>query len=272
MNGPVAPAATRAAPDRLKLPAVTLCAVTSVNVAATLAAVECCISQIQFGAVVILTDADLSPPDPEIRVVAIPRICSAEDYSTFMIKSLHAYVETSHCLVVQWDGHVLSAGRWRPEFLDYDYIGARWPQFRDGADVGNGGFSLRSRRLLDACATGDLPYAHPEDLAICRAYRPQLEEQGLRFAPPDVADRFSTERAGLLRDSFGYHGVFNMPRALGAEQFWRLYRSLDSRGSVVPDFWAILFQVARGTRGWRRAALLILHRLRAARPVRWVLR
>ena len=37
-----------------------------------------------------------------------------------------------------------------------DYIGAPWPHFRDGHNVGNGGFSLRSRRLLEACR--ELPF------------------------------------------------------------------------------------------------------------------
>ncbi len=258
--------------ERLRLPEVTLCAVTSVNVAATLAAIEHSITQIEFGDVMIITDADLSPVHPEIRVERIPPIRSASEYSIFLMTTLHAHIATSHCLIVQWDGHVLSAERWRPQFLEFDYIGATWPQFDDGANVGNGGFSLRSRRLLKVCAASAFPDAHPEDVTICRTYRSQLEARGLRFAPADLADLFSTERASLLHQSFGYHGVFNMPPSLGAERFWQVYRTLDNRDPVWHDLWSISFYVLHGAKGWRRAALLMCHRLLAARAVRWLLR
>ena len=60
-----------------------------------------------------------------------------EGYSEFVIRELHKYVDTSHCLLVQWDGYVLNPKSWLPQFLDYDYIGAPW----NGNVVGNGGFS-----------------------------------------------------------------------------------------------------------------------------------
>ena len=46
---------------------------------------------------------------------------------------------------------MLDGAAWRPEFLDYDYIGAVWPHVLDKYNVGNGGFSLRSKALLEAC-------------------------------------------------------------------------------------------------------------------------
>ena len=53
----------RAAPVErcLYLPQVTLCAVTSVNVAATVRALEVSLDQIRFGACKLLTDAKVSP-------------------------------------------------------------------------------------------------------------------------------------------------------------------------------------------------------------------
>ena len=91
-----------------------------------------------------------------VRVVRIGRLKSASEYSFFVLKALHEYVETQHCLLVQWDGFVTNANAWRPDFLAFDYIGAPWPQFSDGRNVGNGGFSLRSRKLLKACAAGGI--------------------------------------------------------------------------------------------------------------------
>jgi Protein of unknown function (DUF5672) len=246
--------------DRLALPQVTLCAVASVNVAATLRALETCIDRVAFADCKLFTDAPVHGRHPEITVVPIERVGSSAAYSHFLLSRLVDHIETSHALVAQWDGHVLDAGRWRPEFLDYDYIGASWPQFDDGHDVGNGGFSLRSRRLMKACREQGFTGCHPEDVAIGRINRQWLEGKGLRFAPRDLADLFAAERAGDLRASFGYHGVWNMPQALGAEAFWQVYRELDDRGTVWTDFPLLLRALLRGSRPLRRAGRLAFDR------------
>src|SRR5204863_2475838 len=139
-------------------------------------------------------DANVKPLNSAIEVVPIPKIISASAYSTFMLGGLVEYVRTDHCLVVQWDGFVLDTEQWDPAFLDHDYIGAPWPQFSDGHDVGNGGFSLRSRRLLEACTALPFDGEVAEDVLICRLYRGELEERGFRFAPEPLARRFSFER------------------------------------------------------------------------------
>lgn len=246
---------------RLALPEVTLCAVSSVNVTATLRALHTCLTQIEFAECKLLTDADIQSSHPEIAVVPIRRLESSRDYSRFMLWELVEHVQSPHCLVVQWDGHVLDAGRWRPTFLDYDYIGASWPHFGDGRDVGNGGFSLRSRRLMEACRDPAFNGCHPEDLAIARTNRALLESLGLRFAPREVADIFSAERAGSLNSGFGYHGVFNMPAAIGIDGFWEIYRELDDRSTVWHDFGSLLKEVGRGTQPVQRSARMIRDRL-----------
>lgn len=252
---------------RLALPQVTLCAATSVNVKATVCALEASLAQIDFAACKLFTDASVSLEHPSISVVPIRRLDSSVAYSDFLLLQMVDYVETSHCLVAQWDGHVLDARRWHPEFLDYDYIGASWPQFDDGHDVGNGGFSLRSRRLMEACRNPHFRTSHPEDLAIGRANRGWLEGIGMRFAPRQFADLFATERAGDLETSFGYHGAWNMPRAVGVETFWKLYRELDDRGTIRHDFAKILKDISHGSGGSRRIIRMIAdymkHRLGA---------
>ena len=246
---------------RLQLPQVTLCAVTSVNVAATVTALERCLEQIDFGSCRLLTDLAISPVHPGIEVVPVARIDSSSAYSDFMLTRLPDYVETSHCLVTQWDGHVLDAGRWRDEFLYYDYIGASWPQFGDGHDVGNGGFSLRSRRLMDLCRDPAFLPMHPEDIAIGRTNRTWLEGQGMRFAPCALADLFAAERRGNPREAFGYHGVWNMPRAIGPEAFWQIYCELDEHTALKRDFVAILKDVQRGRQGSRRVLYMLADRI-----------
>lgn len=246
---------------RVALPQVTLCAATSVNVEATVLAMQACMAQIDFAACRLFTDAPLAVCDPGIVKVPIPAMINAAQYSDFLLSRMVDDVETSHALIIQWDGHVLDAGRWQPGYLDYDYIGASWPQFKDGHDVGNGGFSLRSRRLMAACRSPHFHRRHPEDVAVGRVNRPWLESQGLRFASSLIADSFSAERTGDPAASFGYHGVWHMPRVLGLDHFWEIYRTLDGRSTIRHDFAAVLKQVVQGEGGVGRALQLLADRV-----------
>lgn len=251
-------------PARLALPRVTLCAASSVNVQATIRALEISLAHIEFAACKLFSDSGLAADHPDITVVPIPRLASASAYSAFMLDGLVDHIDTSHCLVVQWDGHVIDARRWQPAFLDYDYIGASWPQFADGHDVGNGGFSLRSRRLMELCRLPGFHASHPEDVAVARVNRVWLEGQGMRFAPRAVADSFSAERAGSPQDSFGYHGVWHMPRAIGEVAFWDVCSNLDDLGTIRHDIASLVKQLAPGPGGWRRALRLVTDVVRHA--------
>ena len=248
---------------RLQLPSVTLCAVSSTNLTATLEAMRVSMQYVDFaGAILFTHDAGAADEAKgSIRVVPIERLTSAKAYSKFMLTQLVDHVSTGHCLVVQWDGHVIGPARWRPEFLDHDYVGASWPQFDDGHEVGNGGFSLRSKRLMEACRQDGFDAHHPEDVAICRTNRALLEQQDIRFAPVELADAFAAERAGDPARSFGYHGVFLMPQVLGVERFWRMYCALDERGSLRPDFWQLLRAAKGGRRGAARMLRMLFERI-----------
>jgi hypothetical protein len=164
-----------------------------------------------------------------IEVIAHDGLDSAHGYNEFMMKRLDSFIETDFALIVQWDGFVLNAANWKPAFLDYDYIGAVWPWQPPGLRVGNGGFSLRSKKLLQALQDARVIAHHPEDLAICQTYRPLLESAfGIRFAPPEIADQFSFERhphAG----SFGFHGFYNFHRVFSPDE-------LRQRLAELPGF------------------------------------
>lgn len=239
----------------LDLSRVTLCAVTSVNTMATISAIKKTKRNINFHSCKLFTDMDIN--DDDIEIIKIEKIKSSKEYSEFIIFNLPDKIETEHCMIVQWDGHVIDYARWRDDFDKYDYIGASWPQFQDGYNVGNGGFSLRSRRLMEACRDKEFHLSHPEDVAIGRQNREWLEKRGMRFAPCALADQFSTERAGDLETSFGYHGAWNMPRAIGLEAFWNIYRELDDRSTISHDLYAILKDVFGGKNGLLRCARMI---------------
>jgi len=247
---------------RLSLPTVTLCAATSVNVAATIEALRRSLDQVEFGDAVLFTEATDCDLGEGIRIVRIEPLKSARDYSRFQLRQLADHIGTGHCLIVQWDGFVLDARQWDCAFLDFDYIGAPWPQFADGWNVGNGGFSLRSRRLLDACRDPNFEPGHPEDVAICRTNRELLERvHGIRFAGADVARRFAFEREAVHGPTFGFHGAFNLISAVGANRFWETYRGLDDPSTVFVDFGRVAQELGSGRHGWRRRARLLFDRL-----------
>lgn len=242
--------------SRLSLPQVTICAATSINVSATLHALEHSLAQIDFAACKLFTDADVTQFDEKIEIIQIDRLETGEDYSKFILKHLADHIETSHCLIVQWDGYVIDASKWQSAFLNFDYIGARWPQFQDGFDVGNGGFSLRSLRLMKACQSLEFQFSHPEDLAIGRVNRHWLEQHGMRFASGAIADNFSIERKGFARESFGYHGVWHMPLVVGNDAFWKIYLSLDDRKTLRVDLFYLAALIIQSPGGLWRAARL----------------
>ncbi|WP_152562470.1 DUF5672 family protein [Caballeronia grimmiae] len=199
--------------EKVDLSQVTLCAVDCINPVLAIRALQNSRRHCLFGETLLLTDQHI---ECDARVALIAPIRSKQEYSQFILKELGQYITTPWVLLVQWDGYVVAPSAWTDEFLAYDYIGARWPSYSDGMAVGNGGFSLRSKRLLNALSSdsGFTPDATTgEDELICRAFRPALETNyGIRFAPEDVADRFSVEIAPTPGPTFGFHGLFNMHR------------------------------------------------------------
>ena len=242
------------------LPDVTLVAVTSVAVNATLNALSASMRQVRFGNVLFLTD--LPRPDHidrEIEWRRIDRLTSRADYSRFMLRELAGHVGSSHALCVQWDGFVLDGEQWNPAFLEFDYIGAPWPHFLDGYNVGNGGFSLRSGRLLEACAALPFDGNHAEDVIISRLCRRSLEEQGIRFAPESLAREFAYERTRPTGQEFGFHGAFNLVNYLAPGDLLQLFRGLEPAVLVRSERWELLrWAIAHGR---MRLALELAKRL-----------
>ena len=234
--------------SRPNLSGVTLVAVTSVAIEPTVRALDACMKQADFGHVLLLSDQPLPGiAGDKIEWRRIERLASRGDYSRFMLHKLAGEIGTSHALCIQWDGFILDGANWNPAFLDYDYIGAPWPHFRDGHNVGNGGFSLRSRRLLDACAGLPFEVRHAEDIVISRLCRPLLEQQGLRFAPESLARQFAYERSRPSGREFGFHGAFNLVRHLSARDALVLFRSLDPALLAKNERWELLrWAILRG--------------------------
>jgi predicted O-methyltransferase YrrM len=149
---------------------------------------------IEFARIVLFSDKRPFNLDASIEIVYIPSIKNTNDYSKFMMNDLINYIKTDFCLSVHADGFVINPDRWSPGFLNFDYIGAPWKSdewFIVHTRVGNGGVSLRSKKLLEA--TKDLTCLGNEDVEICQRYYEELIKREIKFAPLDVAASFSFE-------------------------------------------------------------------------------
>ncbi len=212
---------TSSTPPRLSLADVTLCCVDTRHPEQAWHAMQRCLNPIEFGRSLFFCPEGWQPATQaphaladEVERMPTQALRSIADYNRFMLQALQPHVHTSHVLVMQWDGFVCDASRWEPGFLDWDYIGAPWYHGGSPGVVGNGGFSLRSRRLLDALAQLDHTDQEPEDMAICVTLRPRLEREfGIRFAPLEVAQRFACEY-GTHRAAFGFHGMHNFAHVM----------------------------------------------------------
>ena len=113
----------------------------------------------------------------------------------------------------------------KDEFLKFDYIGAPWsnklqinPKLILNVEknpVGNGGFSLRSRKLVETTAKINFDSLNfpmkAEDVVICYYLYKEMIDNGIRFAPPKLAAQFSMENIEHLygqnvNSVFGFHG------------------------------------------------------------------
>jgi hypothetical protein len=209
------------------LPSVTLCCVDTNHPEGGVFSMRQSMAQAKFANVILFTSRSIATPGIDVRV--IPAFTSVEDYSRFMFsKTLIDAIQTSHLLLTHWDGWVLDGARWRDEFLASDYIGPPWPWYASKS-VGNGGFCLRSRRLLETVAQINPPRLHPEDEVISRDLREPLESRGLRFADEQTAWTFAQEWRGENRPApFGFHGLFNLRRFLSRDKIEAVLNELPT--------------------------------------------
>lgn len=188
------------------LDAVTLLCLDTRDPEGAVSGMQRCMHGLHYAEAILLTHDQYQCDDSRITVKVMPPLQGIEDYSRFMIKEIGSHFSTSHVLVVQWDGFVVNPDRWEDGFLEYDYIGAPWVNSRH--PVGNGGFSLRSRKLVDALQDEEVRFFNPEDYAICDRYHDLLVERyDIRFAPVSVASRFSCETHQPPQPTFGVHGI-----------------------------------------------------------------
>ena len=207
---------------RIALPQVTLCMIETREHALAALAVWECIARIEFGDVLIFTDKRaFFHGIPGARFVEVPDWPEKIGWSRCCWQELAPHLRTSHVLCIQWDSWVIDQGMWSNDWLAFDYIGAPW-WYKDGMNVGNGGFSLRSAALMRHLRKHRDRYpctsALDDDL-LCRGYRPRLMDEGFVWAPQETAFDFAFEcvRPDPARRHFGFHACFNFGLVLEPE-------------------------------------------------------
>lgn len=182
----------------------------------------------------------------------IDPINNINDYSLFILNSLVNYIDSEFVMIIQTDGYPLNPNAWHDKFLDYDYIGAPWIRLISSsgnysvpihpnpslvhlhlnASVGNGGFCVRSKRLMRRVSEYNydlspikweklnISDAATEDEYICKLKRPELQAEGFTFAPVELAQFFSIEN-DIWTGQFGFHGkdTIKLNRRLGNFRF-----------------------------------------------------
>jgi len=211
---------------------VTLICVAGVQIPKALLAIMKSVQELNFERIVLVTPK-LKPFQFGKFSIERPigsRLDSLIEYNKYVLYKLFKHVDTQFCLVIQADGYVINGSMWSEKFYEYDYIGAPWPiesegyidPFGNHQRVGNGGFSLRTKRLLLVPQKINIPWnvnegifykhfnknSYSEDGNICVHNKHIYEAAGCIFAPLEVAMSFSRELPIAEYDgrkTFGFH-------------------------------------------------------------------
>ena len=184
-------------------------------------------TDIHFHNVKLLSHTRPNNISNDIQYIEIPKFTTRNEYSKFCLFDLFNYITSDYVLMIHSDGFIINPNMWSDEFLEYDYIGAPWPkrvmkEWNSTNRVGNGGFCLRSKRLIDY-----LPkISHSwETISKQKFNEDYVNEDAFistneillhkfKFAPIELAMRFSYELPIEEHSScnydltkfFGFHG------------------------------------------------------------------
>ncbi len=220
---------------------VDIVSINCVNPEESIKALDYSCNKIKFNNSYLLTDKKIQHGNH--KLIYVDKIKSISEYNNFCLKLNKFEFESDHILLIQDDGYVINAENWNNEFLKYDYIGAPWPNdqvwlekfiepslqnfvsdiFNENR-VGNGGFSLRSRKFLEYSENFTSCEGIGEDLFLTIINYNKALDNSIIFPDVEEALKFSTEFGLFGKDkkkwlkykymkkitSFGFHGKMNI--------------------------------------------------------------
>ena len=179
-------------------------------------------SKIKFNNVKYFVYDDIST-EGLAQKIKINSITTTGEYSGFVMRELPEYIDDKHIMIIHPDGFPINLHLWSDEFLKYDYLGAAWGSWvgytpmhyaMGWMEGGNGGFNIRSKKLMDLCKTVQIDHEikanFQEDGFICGHLRPWLKQNGCKFAPYEIQKLWALETPlddhhNDVNQTFGFH-------------------------------------------------------------------
>jgi len=207
--------------NKIKIPDVTLLAISSTEEEGSIKSLVKCCEQIEFGNVKFVSHKKPESMPDFITWEYCPQIKSFYDFDCYVFPNIGNHIQTSHMLMVQSHAWIIHAELWDDNWLQYDFIGSPWVErsefisFSTGemVRVGNGGFSLRSKKILDLPQKLNLPVVSDrgytsDDGLLNSYYRKIFLENGINYPDVHIASRFAFEN--IVSENidivpFGFH-------------------------------------------------------------------
>lgn len=170
-------------------------------------AINYCQKYAQFGKSILITNQDIDVDNIELHLIDK---LDWYQYNDHVLKLID-HTNNDYVMLIQNDGHPLNFELWDDEYLNYDYIGAPWPYEESWINlqtkeqqpyirenfsknrVGNGGFCIRSRKFLEFSSQYSSCDGLGEDTFLCTRKYKEAIEFGIKFAPFELAVKFSYE-------------------------------------------------------------------------------
>ena len=198
---------------------VTLICVDGVNPDIAYKSIRFCNKDIKFDNVKLLSFSIPSEYNNDIEFIQIEKM-SWEGYNDFIATKLNNYINTDFCLVVQTDGLIVNHDLWvslqNGKIRDFFILN------KGKSRIGNGGFSLRSKKFLEESSKYESCEGYGEDAYLCNIHYDDMVSRGIKFPSVEIASKFSIENP--IRElgyswpnsdhnfntskSFGFHGVY----------------------------------------------------------------
>jgi hypothetical protein len=223
--------------------------------------------EIEFGDRVFISHKKPFYLPENIRFEKTGKLKTIDDYNYKMLFEVYKYINTKFILIVHYDGFVIHPEMWRPEFLDFDYVGSPWPpldylkdDYGDFVRVGNG-VSLRSRKLLELPSKLNIPFkrgegaVNNEDSFICVRFRRTMLEHGIKYAPIETAARFGREETlPETKDAvpFLFHKWSGLNKNYKCFGLRRIFYFFETTQALIESK-IINVRNRVGRRGWKKA-------------------
>lgn len=196
----------------IQLPNVTLLCLCTRDVEQGSEALKHSMKDIIFAKARLVSDYRPNNLSEGIDWIQVHRMETIDDWNHEVFYNLWKYFDTEFVLFIHPDGFVVNSHLWRDEFLQWDYIGAPWPivppfytnpvtgeKCRQGNSV-----SIRSHKLCKLATELEIPWTmfdvtdtYPgntnEDTKICIQWNHLFKDQGIKYAPIELAVHFSRE-------------------------------------------------------------------------------